>query len=71
LTFIAISLTVIASRPLLSASPAGAQMTGCGTDPQNRCYVPGWGPDGTIPIANVGRYPLKVVVKTRQRIRWP
>ena len=64
LTIIAISLTVIALRPLFSPSPAGAQVSsGCGTDPQTPCYVAGWGPDGTIPIANMGRFPLKVVVK--------
>ena len=63
LTIIAISLTVIALRPVLSPSPAGAQTNGCGLDPQSPCYIAGWGPQGTVPIANIGRYPLKVVVK--------
>jgi hypothetical protein len=63
LTIIAISLTVIALRPLFSPSPAGAQMNGCGLDAQSPCYIAGWGPQGTVPIANIGRYPLKVVVK--------
>jgi hypothetical protein len=55
LTIIAISLTVIALRPFLSPSPAGAQMNGCGLDPQSPCYIAGWGPQGTVPIANIGR----------------
>lgn len=63
LTIIAISLAVIALRPLFSPSPAGAQMSGCGLDPQSPCYIAGWGPQGTVPIANIGRFPLKVVVK--------
>jgi hypothetical protein len=63
LTIIAISLTVIALRPFLSPSSAGAQMNGCGLDPQSPCYIAGWGPQGTVPIANIGRFPFKVVVK--------
>jgi hypothetical protein len=63
LTIIAIGLTAIALRPLFSPSPAGAQMSGCGLDPQSPCYIAGWGPQGTVPIANIGRFPLKVVVK--------
>ena len=63
LTIIAISLTVISLRPLLSPSPAGAQTKGCGLDPQSPCYIAGWGPQGTVPISNIGRFPLKVVVK--------
>jgi hypothetical protein len=62
LTIIAISLSVIALRPLLAPDKAGAQVSGCGTDPHHPCYIAGWGPDGTVPIANSGRFPLKVLV---------
>jgi len=62
LTVIAISLAVIALRPILSPAVAGADMTGCGHDSAHPCYVAGWGPEGTVPIANSGRFPLKVVV---------
>ena len=62
LTIIAISLSVIALRPLLSPGTARAQVNGCGADPHHPCYIAGWGPDGTVPIANSGRFPLKVLV---------
>lgn len=63
LTIIAISLTVIALRPLFGPVVAGAaDMSGCGHDSHNPCYVAGWGPQGTIPIANSGHLPLKILV---------
>lgn len=62
LTIIAISLSVIALRPWLSPDMAGAQLSGCGTGPHHPCYIAGWGPDGTVPIANSGHFPLKVLV---------
>ncbi len=63
LTIIAISLSVIALRPFFAPNPAGAaDLSGCGHDPRNPCYVAGWGPEGTLPIANSGRFPLKVIV---------
>ena len=61
-TIIAISLTVIALRSLFSPGLAGAQTSGCGVDPRRPCYIAGWGPDGTVPIANSSHFPLKVVV---------
>jgi hypothetical protein len=45
LTIIAISLTVIALRPLLSPGVADAQLNGCGVDPHHPCYIAGWGPE--------------------------
>lgn len=62
LTIIAISLTVIALRPFFSPGLAHAQMNGCGLDPHHPCYIAGWGPDGTVPIANSHHFPLKVLV---------
>lgn len=62
LTIISLSLSIIALRPLLSPDTAGAQVNGCGADPHHPCYIAGWGPDGTVPIANSGRFPLKVLV---------
>jgi hypothetical protein len=63
LTVIAISLSVIALRPFFAPVSAGAaDMDRCGHDPATPCYVAGWGPEGTIPIANSGRFPLKVIV---------
>jgi hypothetical protein len=63
LTVIAISLCVIALRPLLSSTVAGAAgFEGCGLDSNHPCYVAGWGPDGTVPVANSGRFPLKVLI---------
>jgi hypothetical protein len=59
---IAISLSVIALRPFLSPVVAGAQVNGCSDDPYYPCYIAGWGPDGTVPIANSGRFRLKVLV---------
>jgi len=56
LTVIAVSLSVIALCPLLAPDKAGAQVSGCGTDPHHPCYIAGWGPDGTVPIANSGRF---------------
>ena len=62
LSIIALSLTVIALRPFFSSAPAAAEMSGCGLDAHHPCYVAGWGPEGTIPIANSGHLPLKVLV---------
>ncbi len=62
LTVIAISLSVIALRPFFSPTVAGAADMSCGLDSRHPCYVAGWGPDGTIPVANDGRLPLKVLV---------
>jgi hypothetical protein len=62
LTLIAISLTVIALRPYFAPTEAAAGMHGCGHDARNPCYVAGWGPDGTVPIANTGHLPLKVLL---------
>jgi hypothetical protein len=63
LTVIAISLTVIALRPCFAPTVAGAAgFEGCGQDAVHPCYVAGWGPEGTIPVANSGRFPLKVLV---------
>jgi hypothetical protein len=62
LTVIAISLAVIALRPIFSATVAGADITGCGHDSAHPCYVAGWGPEGTLPVANSGRFPLKVMI---------
>src|SRR5215469_9030649 len=63
LTIIAISLTAIALRPIFSPSLAGAHMNSCGLDPHHPCYIAGWGPDGTVPIANSRQFPLKVLVR--------
>jgi hypothetical protein len=62
LTVIAISLAVIALRLILAPTAAGAELTGCGLDSAHPCYVAGWGPEGTLPVANSGRFPLKVIV---------
>jgi len=63
LTVIAISLSVIALRPFFAPASAGAQdMGGCGHEPRTPCYIAGWGPEGTIPIANSGHLPLKTLV---------
>ena len=63
LTVNAISLSVIAFRPFFAPTVAGAAgFEGCGLDSAHPCYVAGWGPEGTIPVANSGRFPLKVVI---------
>lgn len=62
LTLIAVSLLVLALRPIFGPTAAGADMNGCGHDPRNPCYVAGWGPQGTIPIANSGHFPLKILI---------
>lgn len=62
LTVIAFSLSVIALRPSFSPAVAGAQNSACGLDMHHPCYIAGWGPEGTVPIANTGHLPLKVVV---------
>jgi hypothetical protein len=62
LTVIALSLTVVALRPLFSPSLASAQANGCGFNASHPCYVARWGPDRTVPIANSGHFPLKVLV---------
>ena len=62
LTIIALSLSVIALRPLFSARVAGAQTTGCGLDASHPCYIAGWGPEGTVPVFNSAHLPMKVLV---------
>ena len=62
LTIIAISLTAIALRPLLSPYSACAEMKGCGLDASHPCYVAGWGPEGTVPVYNSAHLPMKVLV---------
>jgi hypothetical protein len=62
LTIIAFSLMVVALRPFFSLSVAGAQMNACGLDAHHPCYIAGWGPEGTVPIANSRHFPLKVLV---------
>ncbi len=63
LTVIAISLTMIAFRPFFAPTVAGAAgYEGCGLDAAHPCYVAGWGPEGTIPVANSGRFALKVLI---------
>jgi hypothetical protein len=63
LTVIAFSLTVIALRPYFSpASARASEMGGCGADAHHPCYVAGWGPQGTVPVANSGHLPLKVLI---------
>jgi hypothetical protein len=64
LTIIALALVVIASRLLVVSAPAGAADLGqgCGSDSRHPCYVAGWGPAGTIPVANSHDLPLKVLV---------
>src|SRR5271170_6181844 len=64
LTLIALALTVIASRSFAVSAPAGAADLGqsCGYDSRHPCYVAGWGPGGTIPVANSHDLPLKVLV---------
>jgi hypothetical protein len=62
LTIIAFSLMVIALRPFFSPGLASAQPNGCGLDAHHPCYVAGWGPEGTVPIANSIHFPLKVLV---------
>jgi len=64
LTLIALALLVIASRSF--AVPASARAAdlgqGCGYDSHHPCYVAGWGPGGTVPVANSHDLPLKVLV---------
>jgi hypothetical protein len=62
LTLIAISLTVIALRPFFSPSSVEAEMNGCGLDARHPCYIAGWGPEGTVPIASSSHFPLKALV---------
>jgi len=64
LTPIALALTVIASRSFAVSAPVGAADLGqgCGYDSRHPCYVAGWGPSGTIPVANSHDLPLKVLV---------
>ena len=63
LTVIAIVLSVIAFRPFFAPTTAGAAgFEGCGQDSAHPCYVAGWGPEGTVPVANSGRFPLKVLI---------
>jgi len=64
-------LTVIALRPLFAPSLASAQMNGCGLDVQHPCYVAGWGPQGTVPVANSGQFPLKVLVRNPEESPMP
>jgi hypothetical protein len=62
LTMIAISLAAIALRSFVSPGLAGAEMSGCGLDAHHPCYIAGWGPEGTVPIANSAHFPLKILV---------
>ena len=64
LTIIAAALVVIAARSVSIVGPAHAADVGagCGSDPQHPCYVEGWGPGGTIPVANSHDLPLKVLI---------
>jgi len=64
LTLIALALIVIAARSFSVPAPAGAADLGqgCGHDSQHPCYVAGWGPGGTVPVANSHDLPLKVLV---------
>ena len=64
LTIIAVALVVIAARSFSIDTPARAADLGqtCGSDPQHPCFVEGWGPGGTIPVANSHDLPLKVLV---------
>jgi hypothetical protein len=63
LTIIALALIVIASRSFaVPAAGAGDLGQGCGYDSRHPCYVAGWGPNGTIPVANSHDLPLKVLV---------
>jgi|HubBroStandDraft_6_1064221.scaffolds.fasta_scaffold1051840_1 hypothetical protein len=63
LTLIAVALIVIAARPSYGPATANAQMgQGCGSNSQHPCFVEGWGPGGTIPVANSHDLPLKVLV---------
>ena len=63
LTIIAIGLFLVAGGGIFSPGVAvHAQTSGCGEEPNHPCYVAGWGPGGTVPIANTGRTPLKVIL---------
>jgi len=64
LTLIALALMVIACRSVFISTSATAQNIGetCGFDPQHPCYIAGWGPGGTVPIANSEDLPIKVLV---------
>jgi hypothetical protein len=64
LTLIALALIAIAARSFSVAAPAGAAELGqtCGYDLEHPCYIAGWGPGGTIPVANSYDLPLKVLV---------
>jgi hypothetical protein len=71
LTVIALSLSVIALRPFFSPGAAEAQMNNCGLEPHHPCYIAGWGPEGTVPIANDAHFPLKVLVGNAAREPMP
>lgn len=63
LTTIAIGLFLIAFHLyFFSTAVVHASMGSCGKVPSQPCYVAGWGPEGTVPIANTGNMPLKVLV---------
>ena len=64
LTLIAVALIAIAARSFSVVGSSSAAEVGqaCGYDPQHPCYVEGWGPGGTIPVANSHDLPLKVLV---------
>jgi len=64
LTLIAVALLVIAFRSVSVGVFARAENLGqtCRLDPEHPCYVAGWGPSGTVPIANSQDLPIKVLV---------
>ena len=62
LTVIAIGVLIVAFRPYFFPGAVQAQMNACGEESSHPCYVAGWGPSGTVPIANTGDMPLKVLV---------
>ena len=73
LTLIALALIVIAIRPFSAPVSAGAAEMGqgCGYNSQHPCFVEGWGPGGTIPIANTHDLPLKVLVTNTPDVAIP
>jgi hypothetical protein len=61
-TLIAISLTVIALRPYFSPTSAGRGYERLRPQCAIHAMLLGGGPDGTVPIANSGHLPIKVLV---------
>jgi len=64
LTIIALALIAIAVRSYSGRVSVGAEEmgAGCGYDLQHPCFVQGWGPGGTMPVANTRDLRLKVLV---------